>query len=91
MFYASYHVPGSQDDGSSPHVTAAAAARAVQSLSRRFETHVVLGALKKHREKKETRWVSSVKNSSYNNSARSFWQNSPWWVRNNGGVVTAKP
>lgn len=90
MFYASYHVPGTQDDGSSPHVTAAAAARAVESLSRRFETHVVLGALKKHREK-ETRWVSSVKNSSYNNSARSFWQNSPWWVRNNGGVVTAKP
>lgn len=54
MFYASYHVPGTQDDGSSPHVTAAAAARAVESLSRRFETHVVLGALKKHREK-ETR------------------------------------
>lgn len=49
-----HHVPGTQDDGSSPHVTAAAAARAVQSVSRRFETHVALGALKKHREK-ETR------------------------------------
>lgn len=54
MFYASYHVPGTQDYGSSPHMTAAAAARAVQSVSRRFKTHVVLGALKKHREKDES-------------------------------------
>ncbi len=43
---ASYHVPGTQDDSSSPHVTAAAAARTIQSVSRRLETHVVLGALK---------------------------------------------
>jgi len=32
-------------------MTAAAAARAVQSVSRRFKTHVVLGGLKKHQKK----------------------------------------
>ncbi len=87
MIYASYHVPGTQDDSSSPHVTAAAAARAIQSVSRRFETHVVLGALKKHREK-ETSLPCQKQQLQY--SARSFGQNSPWWMKNNGGVVKAQ-
>lgn len=44
-------------------MTASAAASAVQSVLRRLETHVVPGALKKHREE-EPRRVSAVQNSS---------------------------
>ncbi len=87
MFYASYHVPGTQDDSSSPHVTAAAQQRALYSRSRDGLKRMSFSVLWRNIEKK--RRVSPVKNSSYN-TALDLSGKTPRWMKNNGGVVKAQ-